>query len=91
MRITVQLVEAESHAHIWAERFDGAVSEVFDLQDDITERVVGVIEPSLRRHEIERSRRKRPDSLDAYDYYLRALPHMSRMTPPEVRLGAELL
>jgi adenylate cyclase len=91
LRITAQLIEAETHAHVWAERFDGTVSDVFDLQDDITERVVGVIEPSLRRREIERSRRKRPDSLDAYDYYLRALPHMSRMTPREVRLGAEHL
>jgi tetratricopeptide (TPR) repeat protein len=91
LRITAQLIEAESHAHVWAERFDGGVSDVFDIQDDITERVVGVIEPSLRRHEIERSRRKRPDSLDAYDHYLRALPHMARMTPKEVRLGAEHL
>ena len=91
LRITAQLIEADTRAHLWAERFDGAMEDVFDLQDDITERVVGVIEPSLRRHEIERSRRKRPDSLDAYDLYLRALPHMARMTPLEVRSGAEYL
>jgi adenylate cyclase len=60
-----------------ADRFDGTLQDVFDLQDQITDRVVGVVEPSLRQSEIERSRRKRPENLDAYDLYLRALPQMA--------------
>ena len=60
LRITAQLIEAETGAHLWADRFDGALDDVFELQDQMTERVVGVIEPSVRRSEIERSRRKRP-------------------------------
>ena len=61
LRITAQLVEAETGAHLWADKFDGALEDVFALQDQITDRVVGIIEPSLRRSEIERSRRKRPE------------------------------
>ena len=70
LRITAQLIEAETGAHLWADRFDGAIEDVFDLQDQITDHVVGIVEPSLQRSEIERSRRKRPDNLDAYDLYL---------------------
>src|ERR1700719_1509998 len=77
LRITGQLIEAETGAHLWADRYDGAVEDVFDLQDQITEKVVGIVEPSLQRSEIERARRKRPESLDAYDLYLRAVPHMA--------------
>jgi adenylate cyclase len=65
VRITAQLVEAETGAHLWADRFDGALEHIFDLQDLITDRVVGIVEPSLQRSEIERSRRKRPENLDA--------------------------
>ena len=67
LRITGQLIEAETGAHLWADKFDGAVEDVFDLQDQITDRVVGIVEPNLRQSEIERSRRKRPENLDAYD------------------------
>ena len=74
IRITGQLVEGASGAHLWANRFDGRFEDVFDLQDQITESVVGAIEPTLRRAEIERSRRVRPENLDAYDLYLRAVP-----------------
>ena len=81
VRITAQLLEAETGAHLWADRFDGTLEDVFDLQDQITEKVVGVVEPSLRQSEIERSRRKRPENLDAYDLYLRALPHMMSVMP----------
>ena len=77
LRITAQLIEAETGAHLWADRFEGALDDVFDLQDQITERVVGVIEPSIVKSEIERSRRKPPENLAAYDLYLRALPHMA--------------
>jgi TolB-like protein len=74
VRITAQLIEAETGAHVWADRFDGSLDHVFDLQDQVATGVVGVIEPTLRQAEIERARRKRPDNLDAYDLYLRAWP-----------------
>jgi adenylate cyclase len=74
VRITGQLVEAEPGRHIWAERYDRALDDVFALQDEITASVVGAMEPSLRQAEIERVKRKRPDSLDAYDFVLRAAP-----------------
>jgi adenylate cyclase len=91
LRITAQLIEAETGAHLWADRFDGALEDVFDLQDQITDRVVGVVEPSLRQSEIERSRRKRPENLDAYDLYLRAVPHMASIMPADARIAAEFL
>jgi TolB-like protein/Flp pilus assembly protein TadD len=72
LRITAQLIEAASGNHIWADRYEGARKDVFDLQDRITEGVVGAVEPSVRQAEIERARRKPPDNLDAYDLYLRA-------------------
>src|SRR5207248_1514563 len=73
VRITAQLIDATNAAHVWAERYDRALDNIFELQDEITLSVVGAIEPNLRQAEIERARRKRPDSLDAYDLYLRAL------------------
>jgi TolB-like protein/class 3 adenylate cyclase len=73
VRITGQLVDAMSGAHIWADRFDGALDDIFDLQDRVTASVVGTIEPKLRNVEMERVRRKPTESLDAYDLYLRAL------------------
>jgi adenylate cyclase len=91
VRITAQLLEAETGAHLWADRYDGKLEDVFDLQDQITEKVVGVVEPSLRQSEIEHSRRKRPENLDAYDLYLRALPHMASMTPADARIAAAFL
>jgi adenylate cyclase len=91
VRITAQLVEAETGRHLWADRFDGALEDVFDLQDQITERVVGIVEPSLQRSEIERSRRKPPENLDAYDLYLRALPYMASVMPADARVAAGFL
>jgi adenylate cyclase len=83
LRVTGQLIEAETGAHLWADRYDGALEDVFDLQDKLTTAIVGIIEPHLRRAEIERARRKRPESLDAYDHYLRALPHTVSMMPED--------
>jgi adenylate cyclase len=74
VRITAQLIDGPSGNHLWADRYDGAATDIFDLQDRITESVVGAIQPSVRSAEIERSRRKRPESLDAYDFVLRAYP-----------------
>jgi TolB-like protein/class 3 adenylate cyclase len=73
VRITGQLVDATTGAHVWADRFDGALDDIFDLQDRVTASVVGIIEPKLRQAEMERARRKPTESLDAYDLYLRAL------------------
>ena len=80
VRIIGQLIDADTGAHIWADRVDGTLDDIFDLQDRITESVVGAIEPKLLHAEIERAKRKRPESLDAYDYYLRALPFYHRPT-----------
>jgi adenylate cyclase len=91
VRITAQLLEAETGAHLWADRYDGKLEEVFDLQDQITEKVVGVVEPSLQQSEIERSKRKRPENLDAYDLYLRALPRMMSMIPADARIAEGFL
>src|SRR4029079_15940063 len=75
LRITGQLIEGAAGTHVWADKFEGPLEDVFDLQDRLTESIVGAIEPSLRRAEIERSRYKRPENLGSYDLYLRALPH----------------
>jgi len=73
VRITGQLIDTTTGAHIWADRFDGSLEDVFELQDQVASSVVGAIEPKLRLAEIERSARKPTNSLDAYDLYLRAL------------------
>jgi TolB-like protein len=91
LRINAQLIETETGNHLWAEKFDGALEDVFDLQDRITEGVAGAIEPSLRQAEVERARRKRPENLDAYDLYLRALPHAWAWAPEEQEKSVELL
>ncbi len=76
VRITVQLIDVTSGAHVWADRVDGTLEDVFDLQDRITERVAGALAPSIRLAEIERARRKRPQDLGAYDYTMRAMPQV---------------
>jgi adenylate cyclase len=72
VRITAQLIEAETGAHLWAERFDGSLEDVFDLQDKVALSVAGVIEPALRVAEIQRSANRPTNDLTAYDLYLRA-------------------
>jgi TolB-like protein len=91
LRISGQLIDGASAAHIWAGRFDGAAEDIFDLQDQFAERIVGVIEPSVRRAEIERARRKRPESLDGYDLFLRALPHALSNSIAETDKALQLL
>jgi TolB-like protein/class 3 adenylate cyclase/Tfp pilus assembly protein PilF len=73
IRITGQLVDSAFGAHLWADRFDGSMEDIFDLQDRVTASVVAAVAPKLEQVEIERSRRKPTGSLDAYDYYLRGL------------------
>ncbi len=73
VRITGQLVDTATGGHLWAERFDGGLGDIFDLQDQVTESVVGAIAPAVEKAEIERAKRKPTDSLDAYALYLRGL------------------
>jgi adenylate cyclase len=91
VRITGQLIEADSGAHLWADKFDGELEEIFDLQDRIAESVVGVLEPTLRSAEIERARRKRPENLDAYDLYLQAIPMVFSFRADENQRAIDLL
>ena len=73
IRIAGQLIDAETGAHLWANRFEGALEDMFNLQDHVTSSVVGAIAPKLQQEEIKRARRKPTENLDAYDYYLRGL------------------
>lgn len=73
LRITGQLIDAITGEHLWAERFEGQIDDLFELQDQVAQSVVGAIAPQLERVEIERARRKPTDSLCAYDYYLRGM------------------
>ena len=77
VRITGQLVDTATGAHLWAERFDGGLGDIFDLQDQVTESVVGAIAPAVEKAEIERAKRKPTESLDAYALYLRGLARSS--------------
>jgi TolB-like protein/Tfp pilus assembly protein PilF len=77
VRITAQLIEAQTGIHLWAERYDRLLDDIFAVQDEITMSVIGAIEPNLRRVEMARVKRKRPDNLDAYDLVLRALPFVA--------------
>src|SRR5262249_17234724 len=73
VRITAQLIEAETGAHLWADRFDGSLEDVLDLQDQVAISVAGVIEPALRAAEIRRAVDRPRNNPTAYDLYLRAL------------------
>ena len=91
VRITGQLIDAATGTHIWADRFDGELEDVFDFQDRIAETVAGALEPRLIKAETERSKRKRPESLDAYDHYLRALQHLYKFDPDNNSAALSLL
>lgn len=91
VRITGQLIDASTGMHVWAERYDRQSDDIFGLQDDIAMSVVGAIAPSLRRAEINRVKRKRPDSLDAYDLVLRAQPDVDSGMPEQVTQALVLL
>jgi TolB-like protein/class 3 adenylate cyclase len=80
VRITGQLIDTTTSAHIWADRFDGAIDDIFGLQDQVASNVAGPIEPKLRQSEIERASRKPAANLSAYDLYLRALAQSYRFT-----------
>jgi adenylate cyclase len=76
VRITAQLIDALSGRHLWADRFDGSLEDVFELQDQVAISVAGVIEPTLQAAEIRRAAERPTQDLTAYDFYLRALPHV---------------
>ncbi len=88
IRITGQLIDATRGAHLWADRYDGQLNDIFDLQDKITASVIDAIEPSVLSAEIERAARKRPE---AYDCYLRALPCLYQSTRQSSIEGVRLL
>ena len=91
VRITGQLIDTTTGAHIWADRFDGALDDIFELQDQVASSVVGAIEPKLRQSEIERASRKPTANLTAYDLYLRALAHYYRYTDQDHAEAVALL
>ncbi len=85
VRFTAQLIETSSNNHVWADKYDGPVENLFELQDQITEAVVGVVEPAIQQAEIDRTRRKRPENLSAYDCYLRSLALTDAFTRESVQ------
>ncbi len=89
IRIAGQLIDAETGAHLWADRFEGALEDMFDLQDHVTASVVGAIAPKLQHAEIKRARPKPTENQDAYDYYLRGLAKLRLWRTKEVN-GAAL-
>ena len=90
VRITGQLIDAATGVHLWADRFDSLLEDIFDLQDRVTCSVIGAIAPQLQRAEIERAQRKPTGSLQAYDYYLRALAGFYRRTREETTEALKL-
>src|SRR5690242_529437 len=91
VRVTGQMIDALSGAHVWAERYDRSSEDIFALQDEIALSAVGAIAPSVRKAEIERVKRKRPDSLDAYDLVLQAQPDVDSGMPEQVTRALALL
>jgi adenylate cyclase len=90
VRITAQLIEAETGAHIWAERYDRQLDDIFELQDEITETITGAIEPEIGAAERERARAKPPGDLGAWDAYQRGLWYMYRYTAEDIAAARNL-
>ena len=91
VRIGGQLIDTTSGGHIWADRFDGELDDIFALQDQVASSVVGAIEPRLRHSEIERAARKPTENLDAYDLYLRALAEVHKYSEEGMQAALTLL
>jgi adenylate cyclase len=90
VRITGQLIDSSTGAHLWADHFDGALEDVFELQDHVTEAVVAAVAPKLQQLEIERAKRKPTENLDAYDYFLRGMAEVyPRANTPRSRAAVE--
>ena len=91
VRLTAQLIDAPSGSHLWADKYDGTLDQIFDLQDQIVEKLIGAIEPKLRLSETARSRQKRPESLQAFDLVLQAMHNFTHMTTESLEDGIGLL
>jgi len=91
VRVTAQLIEGATGNHVWAERYDRELVDIFEIQDEITETIVGEIEPQLQVAEIIRSQRQIPDSLDAWDLVMQAIDRLSRYTETDSRAAIDLL
>ena len=90
LRITAQLIDAESGVHTWADRFEGSLEHVFALQDEATDKVVVAIAPRVEQAEMARAKRRPPSNTDAYDCYLRGLACISTMTPDNIEQALSL-
>jgi TolB-like protein/Tfp pilus assembly protein PilF len=90
VRIAGQLIDASTGANLWADRFEGALEDIFDLQDQITTSVVGALVPQLEQAEIERAKHKPTESLDAYDYYLRGIARLNQ-NPSDRKANSDAL
>lgn len=91
VRINAQLVDAETDRHVWAERFDRQIDDVFELQDDIVASIAATVGPEITLAEIERARGKRPGTLGAWDHYLRAIAAYQKMTKDDIADAISLL
>jgi adenylate cyclase len=91
VRITGQLIDTATGAHLWGDRFDGAIEDIFDLQDQVTSRVLGAIAPKLQQAEIERAQRKPPQSLDAWECFIRGLQLFSQHSDSSTREAIGIL
>jgi adenylate cyclase len=91
VRITGQLIDTTTGGHIWTDRFDGALDDIFELQDRVASNVVGAIEPRLILSEMDRAARKPAESLDVYDLYLRALAQVHKYTEGDMREAINLM
>jgi adenylate cyclase len=91
VRITAQLIDAVTGTHLWADRFDGSLKDVFELQDQVAISAAGIIEPALQAAEIQRAAERRTSDPTAYDLYLRALPHWGSFEKDRVQQALDLL
>ncbi|MBR0899336.1 adenylate cyclase [Bradyrhizobium tropiciagri] len=91
VRITGQLIEAETGHHIWAERFEREYKDVFELQDEMTSAVAAAIEPTINLRELEKSKKRPTSDLSAYDYFLRAQPFIRQFDPQSYTQAEQLL
>jgi TolB-like protein len=91
VRVTGQLIDAANGIHLWADKYDRELANIFDLQDDITNSVIGSVGPQILVAEAARIRRKAPQKIDAWDLVIQALPHIWRMSTDDQRVAQELL
>ncbi|NIW36467.1 MAG: hypothetical protein GWN32_07985, partial [Gemmatimonadetes bacterium] len=91
VRITAQLIDAVDDTHLWADRYDRSLEDIFAVQDEVTEAIVTTIEPHLAETERQRARRKPPENLGAWESYQRGLWHLYQLTPESIAQGIAFL